>query len=140
MESEKNGFRHLMLTRQGGQSLPWSSILDAVGVGASTIPLLIAVILFHRRVCQLIASLFQTGRPAVGYGFESNLAWNQSNSAIRSAKPQTNKPTPAARETMRPEGTIFSNSTKIVRPAIQIIFITPPTKSNAINAQQQPTQ
>ena len=37
-------------------------------------------------------------------------------------------------------GSIFSNATTIVSTAIQMMFITPATKSSAIKAQQQPAQ
>jgi hypothetical protein len=46
---------------------------------------------------------------------------------------------PARRGTSRPVGMIFSNRTKIVRPAIQSRFMTPPTNRSAISTQQQPT-
>lgn len=60
--------------------------------------------------------------------------------AISSQSPHAISPAPAIREMRRPSGTTFSKRTNTVRPAIQTIFITPPTKSSAISAQQQPTQ
>src|ERR1700686_5071384 len=62
-------------------------------------------------------------------------------STVASSHPPlaTNTP-PATRAIVRPVGITFSRRTNIVRTAIQSRFITPPTKSSAIKAQQQPTQ
>ena len=57
-----------------------------------------------------------------------------------SQAPAVMKAAPATRGMTRPAGMIFSSKTMIVIPAIQSTFITPPTNSNAISAQQQPTQ
>src|SRR5262245_20245234 len=48
--------------------------------------------------------------------------------------------TPAMRESRWPDGTIFSDKTKMAIPAIHSTFMIPPTNNKAIRAQQQPTQ
>ena len=47
---------------------------------------------------------------------------------------------PETRCTHRPFGSSFSPATRTVSPTTHQRFITPPTKSSAINIQQQPTQ
>jgi hypothetical protein len=59
-------------------------------------------------------------------------------SAIQS--PATTRAAPAVRETVRPKGSTFSARTAAAIAAIQSTFMTPPTKTSAISAQQQPMQ
>ena len=54
--------------------------------------------------------------------------------------PAATKTKPTTRGIRRPDGTTFSSSTRAERAAIQSRFITPPTKSSIIRAQQQPIQ
>jgi hypothetical protein len=54
--------------------------------------------------------------------------------------PPTMATRPAIRARIRPPGISFSASTTSIRTAIHSRFITPPTNSNVISAQQQPMQ
>src|SRR2546422_247625 len=54
--------------------------------------------------------------------------------------PQARSAPPESQLTTRPAGTSFSTSTKPAIAATQARFMTPPTKSSAMSAQQQPRQ
>src|SRR5262249_46814672 len=58
----------------------------------------------------------------------------------KSQAPATKNPAPAIPETARPAGIPSPASTRIAIAATHNTSITPPTKSSAINAQQQPMQ
>src|SRR5439155_4311131 len=54
--------------------------------------------------------------------------------------PQARSAPPESQHTTRPAGPSFSTSTKPAIAATQTRFMTPPTKSSAMSAQQQPRQ
>lgn len=83
--------------------------------------------------------------PAVGLGgewkfdLEHDMVTPEAQTrTVATAHMQSTKPVPTPIQ--RPPGDNFSTSTNMARIAIQIMFMTPPTKSKTMRSQQQPTQ
>src|SRR5262249_58424108 len=75
-----------------------------------------------------------------GAKLKGPIIWKTGGYKKKRQTPAATKPVPDSREMRRPAGTTFSASTKTARTAIHKTFITPPTNSSVISAQQQPMQ
>jgi len=93
-------------------------------------------VMAHLRHCALASLAVQSGSSS-RVGPEEPFDHDE---RARSHAPAPTKAAPVIRAIHRPAGVIFSTRTRIAMPAIHSTFITPPTKSSAISAQQHPMQ